>query len=82
MAIVLLLSMLLLSCDASEVRKYGELNSREELVQYKDYRGILSQLPTVLYNLCALYYVSPECLGEMFGEEFDIASVVEQFCPM
>ena len=82
-AVVLLLSMLLLTIgDASEVRSYHEKSSGENLQNYKDYRWFMNQLPTVLYNLCALYYVSPDCLDEMFGEEFDMTSLIEGICPM
>ena len=38
-------------------------------------------LPPFLYNMCALYYVMPDCLEELFGEDFDIASLIAEVCP-
>lgn len=82
LAAVLLLSMLILTSHASEAPTYNEQTFKETLRTYKDYRWFMYQLPTVLYNLCALYYVSPDCLDELFGEDFDITTIVEEICPM
>lgn len=79
-AAVLLLSLLLLA-DATPyaVVKVGARSGN--LKEYKNHRWFMDQLPTVLYNLCALYYVSPDCLDDLFGEDFDITSMVEEICP-
>ncbi len=47
---------------------------------YKWFMSYGDNFPSFLYNLCALYYVVPDCLGEMFGDEFDIESIVEDVC--
>lgn len=38
-------------------------------------------LPPFIYNMCALYYVVPDCLSEVFGEDFDVSSMLEEICP-
>ena len=44
-------------------------------------RWSFNQLPSMIYNLCALYYVSPDCLDDLFGEDFDISSILADICP-
>lgn len=45
-------------------------------------------LPPFIYDLCALYYMVPDCLSEMFGEEiedfddFDVSSMLDEICPI
>ena len=39
-------------------------------------------LPPFIYNMCALYYIMPDCLEELFGDDFDIASLVQEVCPL
>lgn len=40
----------------------------------------VDNFPSFIYNLCSMYYVVPDCLGEMFGDEFDISSIAETVC--
>ena len=57
---------------AEKARKLRELKGSKWYVN----------LPPFIYNMCALYYVVPDCVGEMFGEEFDIASLIAEICPI
>ena len=60
----------------------SEPSSRSRgLSAYKNYRWYMN-LPPFLYNMCAMYYVVPDCMDEMFGEEFDIASLIAEVCPI
>ena len=52
-----------------------------ELRNFKTSRYYFDNLPPFIYNMCALYYVMPDCLDELFGEDFDIASLIQEVCP-
>lgn len=84
LAAVLLLSLLLLvNGKPYAVVKVGSRggSNLSNLKELKNHRWFMNQLPTILYNLCALYYVSPDCLDDLFGEDFDISSMVAEICP-
>lgn len=54
--------------------------ARDGLQAYKSYKWFMN-LPPFIYNMCAMYYVVPDCMEEMFGDEFDISSMLEEICP-
>ncbi len=56
-------------------RAYGQIK------EYKSSSRWFMDLPPFIYNMCAIYYVVPDCMAEMFGDEFDISSMLEEICP-
>lgn len=86
--VLLLLFCLLTTATSSSVTEQtskqlrrAQSDGETTLKTYKNYRWYIN-LPPFLYNMCALYYVVPDCLDEMFGEEFDMASLVAEVCPI
>jgi len=80
LAAILFLSLLLLTeAYPHAAVKVQEGTSGQKDI--KDSRWFMNQLPPMIYNLCALYYVSPESLDNLFGEEFDVTSMVAEICP-
>ena len=55
---------------------------KAQLQDYKNNNRWYIDLPPFIYNMCALYYVVPDCVSEMFGEEFDVSSMLEEICPL
>lgn len=83
-AVILLCAMIMvtINTEAKKVDAAAKWNrATTGLRRHQNHRWFMANLPELLYNLCAVYYVMPDCLTEMFGEEFDISSMIEQICP-
>ncbi len=78
LAAVLLLSLLLLTSARPHASR--AVAHRVDLKEVQSHRWF-NQMPSILYNLCALYYINPDCLDDLFGEDFDISSMVAEVCP-
>ncbi len=53
-----------------------------DLENYKNSKfSYFDNMPPFVSNLCTLYYLWPECLDDMFGDDVDMTSMAEQVCP-
>ena len=67
--------------ERKDAKREAAAEKTRKLRELKESKWYVN-LPPFLYNMCALYYVVPDCIDEMFGEDFDIASMLAEICPI